>query len=124
MGFDIPYTVYESKAVNIPYWLNLDSVGYSKDTHNPEHPFYHNLHFYIPRGTRGIGPEEIMVVGEDFNSLPKNTNLYSLGDIIYNSKIDKYSLKPNVQSITPQTIQWEKDENGNDIETTINSTSY
>lgn len=122
MGFDIPYTVYESKAVNIPYWLNLDSVGYSKDTHNPKHPFYHNLHFYVPRGTRGIGPEEIMVVGEGFNSLPEGTNLYSLGDIIYNSTTDEYSLKSNARPITPQTTQLKDDKHTEDSQK--NSTSY
>lgn len=122
MGFDIPYTVYESKAVNIPYWLNLDSVGYSKDTHDPKHPFYHNLHFYVPRGTRGIGPEEIMVVGEGFNSLPENTNLYPLGDIVYNSTTDEYSLKSNAQPVIPQTTQLKDDKHTEDSQK--NSTSY
>lgn len=88
MGFDIPYTVYESKAVNIPYWLNLDSVGYSKDTHNPDHPFYHNLHFYVPRGTRGIGPEEFFVADKNFNE-----PLYDIHDIVYDSTTDTYDLK-------------------------------
>ena len=63
-----------------------------------------------------------MVVGEGFNSLPENTNLYSLGDIVYNSTIDKYSLKSNAQPVIPQTTQLKDDKHTE--ESSKNSTSY
>ena len=69
LGFEIPYTFWDVSATHIPYWLNTQQAGNIVDIQKlnetdegDDHPFYHNLHFYIPRGTRGIGPEEIRLV--------------------------------------------------------------
>lgn len=104
LGFEIPYTSWDVSATHIPYWLNTDGVGNivdiqkSNETDNdPDHPFYHNLRFYIPRGTRGIGPEEIVLVKNKDRDHPKDSEgnsipLYNIGAILYNSSNDTYSL--------------------------------
>ncbi len=119
LGFEIPYTSWDVEATHIPYWLNtskgnvVDIQKLNEDDEN-DHPFYHNLHFYIPRGTRGIGPEELILVkstiNNDTNPPTKTSNhpkdnqdnlvpLYNIGDIQYDSSLDKYSLRQNAQSV-------------------------
>jgi hypothetical protein len=65
-----------------------------KDSNNKEHPFYHNLHFYIPRGTRGIGPEELFIVTPN-RPMPNNTILYNFDAILYNQETDTYTVDTN-----------------------------
>lgn len=101
LGFEIPYTSWDVQTQTIDYWDNRTSL--ITDGFTTEHPFYHNLTFYIPRGTRGIGPEEIFLVGKE-NGKQLNidneedeekeyTPLYSFDVIDYTN--DVYSIKPS-----------------------------
>lgn len=120
LGFEIPYTFWDTAAEDIPYWDNRES--FKVDTQiadNQFHPFYHNLTFYIPRGTRGIGPEEIFIVGKDNRSKPDP--LYNFDAIQYtqesiqisyveneetktlNIPEDNYYINPNTNKIDPNT---------------------
>ena len=118
LGFEIPYTSWDVQTQIINYWDNRTSLVeddfFDKDENGnfktdedgnyiPKHPFYHNLTFYIPRGTRGIGPEEISLVGKE-NGKQLNidneedeeeeyTPLYSFDVIDYTN--DVYSIKPS-----------------------------
>lgn len=83
LGFQIPYTVFDVNATeeNFTYSGNIftdKSIDLETDK---EHPFYRNYEFHIPRGARGIGPEEIFVVGIDGKTKP--TPLYSSDAIHY-----------------------------------------
>ena len=94
LGFEIPYTFWDTTAEEIPYWDDRPSLR--DDTQTVEgkfHPFYHNLTFYIPRGARGIGPEELFIVGKDGRT--KNFTLYNFDAIQYNSDNDSYSVDTN-----------------------------
>ena len=97
LGFKIPYPWFDIEREEIPYWNTRSNllVHTQKGTDNKEHPFYHNLHFYIPRGARGIGPEEIFIVGKDGKSKPET--LYDFDAIQYNIETDTYSVNNNKQ---------------------------
>ena len=97
LGFKIPYSWFDINRKEIPYWDTRSNllVHTQKGTDNKEHPFYHNLHFYIPRGARGIGPEEIFIVGKDGKSKPET--LYDFDAIQYNIETDTYSVDNNKQ---------------------------
>lgn len=83
LGFEIPYSWFDVGRTEIQYWdPRTNLVEHSqKGTDNKEHPFYHNLHFYIPRGARGIGPEELFIVGKDNHNKP--ATLYNFNAIQY-----------------------------------------
>ena len=84
LGFQIPYTSFDVNAIEENYTYGGDvfiDKSMDLETGNPEHPFYRNYEFHIPRGTRGIGPEEIFVVGIDDKTKP--TPLYSSDAIHY-----------------------------------------
>lgn len=99
LGFKIPYPSFNITSEEIPYWSNEDVYSYSQkddnEGNNVVHPFYHNLKFKIPRGTRGIGPEEIFVVGKNGNQKPNK--LYSLNSIehVTQDGQDVFQLKEN-----------------------------
>lgn len=104
LGFEIPYTFFETKAINIPYYANRDTIGYSEDE-TLGHNFYHNLTFYIPRGARGIGPEELFIVGKDNKEKPEE--LYNFDAILHDDETDVYSIDPTAQLITPsESTYW------------------
>ena len=100
LGFEIPYTVFDVERSEIPYWdPRTNLLDHSqKDNDNKEHPFYHNLHFYIPRGTRGIGPEQLFVVTPN-NPIPNNPILYDFNAITYNQETDTYNIDTNKKKI-------------------------
>lgn len=118
LGFEIPYTFWDTAAEDIPYWDDRESFRVDTQTvDNQFHPFYHNLTFYIPRGTRGIGPEEIFIVGKDSRTKPDP--LYNFDAIQYtqnsiqisyveneetktlNIPEDNYYINPNTNKINP-----------------------
>ena len=96
LGFEIPYTVFDVERSEIPYWDSRTNLldHSQKDSNNKEHPFYHNLHFYIPRGTRGIGPEQLFIVTPN-HPIPNNAILYDFNAITYNQETDTYSVDAN-----------------------------
>lgn len=117
LGFEIPYTSWDITYNPISY-TQFPSVDDIQEVDDVFHPFYHNLTFNIPRGTRGIGPEEIILVKstmDNSNNPPTkisnrptetvidNTQnppvtttqpvtLYSIEAIEYDSNTDTYSL--------------------------------
>ena len=96
LGFEIPYTVFDVKGIEKNYTYDGDIF---KDNSDKSHPFYKNYEFYIPRGTRGIGPEEIILVRDRaafFSKiLPQGSELYYKNAIEYNIQNDLYSIKEN-----------------------------
>ena len=96
LGFEIPYTVFDidiqkkSYRYNGDYLTNNSTMPEITDDNgnlipNPNyHPFSKSYTFNIPRGTRGIGPEEIFIVGKDNKQKP--TPLYSFDAIKYLSE--------------------------------------
>lgn len=87
LGFEIPYTFYDVTGTEENYTYN--GTIFVDDSSN-EHPFYKNYSFHIPRGARGIGPEQLFVVGKD-NHIKPDT-LYDFDAIIYDQNTDIYSI--------------------------------
>lgn len=83
LGFEIPYTVYDIIAVDEDYTYGADTENDKivVDLSNPDHPFFKQYSFHIPRGARGIGPEQIFIVGKDGQTRP---------DILLNFDAIKY----------------------------------
>lgn len=90
LGFEIPYTVYNVTGTeeNYTYAGNI-----FEDNSPNDHPFYKEYNFHIPRGARGIGPEEVFIVGKDGKTKP--TELHSFDSIQYNQNTDTYNVKSN-----------------------------
>ncbi len=107
LGFKIPYTVFELKANTI----NFNENASVTDTSPSNHPFFKSYTFNIPRGTRGIGPEQVFIVDRNTNSEnshPEIDNLlYSFDAIQYNKNTDVYTVdttkKINTSSISKKT---------------------
>lgn len=107
LGFEIPYVTYDVSSVE-------ESSAYSGavfvDTSDTNHPFYKKYEFHIPRGTRGIGPEEIFVVNpQDSNArtLPAGARLYTSDSISYNQNTDIYSVDTSkIQTVTSNDSYW------------------
>lgn len=95
LGFDIPYTIFDISAEQKNYTYNGPVL---EDNSNKNHPFVKEYKFYIPRGARGIGPEEIFIVGKDGKEKP--SALYPFDSIVYDTNTDIYSIK-NTQPIVP-----------------------
>ena len=94
LGFEIPYTIFDLAAEEKNYTYNGPIFTQTQiGVDNEEHPFYQNLHFYIPRGTRGIGPEELFIV-TPFNKTAtlKGNSLYDFDAIEYDQENDTYSI--------------------------------
>lgn len=90
LGFQIPYTVFDTTAVQENYTYNGNVFI---DNSNSSHPFYKNYTFHIPRGARGIGPEQIFTVNpKDSNSPSAPNPLYNFDAIKYTQSTDTYSI--------------------------------
>lgn len=106
LGFQIPYTVYDVSGQGEDYTYNEEIFVDNSSTPNQGenyHPFYKEYTFHIPRGARGIGPQEIFVVGRD-KSLNQNDEVYSFNDLMYENKNDntgndRYYLKNNAEPL-------------------------
>lgn len=104
LGFEIPYTVYDIKAVPES---SACEEAYIEDNSDPDHPFYKEYEFHIPRGTRGIGPEEIFIVGEQNNRfLPEGAHLYTVDAITYDQESDTYTVNTNSQAENVGPSYW------------------
>lgn len=89
LGFKIPYTVFDIDAKIENYTYN---GSYFEDKSEGK-PFWKKYTIHVPRGVRGIGPEEIKWVNRsDFDSL---SPIYSTDAIVYQRNeeigIEKYS---------------------------------
>lgn len=102
LGFEIPYTTFEVTGEEEQYTYADDLF---KDESSKLHPFHKKYVFHIPRGTRGIGPEEVFCVNSyDNRTLPDNTSLYSFDAIQYNQETDQYVLDMNKKIVeSPNT---------------------
>lgn len=99
LGFQIPYTIFDITAQHVNYTYSEDVVVENKPD-GLDHPFYKNYNFKIPRGTRGIGPEEIFIVRNPEDRPEEMTSLYKFdGAIAYNSKTDLYSISTDAERI-------------------------
>lgn len=90
LGFEIPYTIYDATGKEENYTYNGQIFIDNSDSN---HPFCKNYTFHIPRGARGIGPEQLFVVGKDGHNKP--TTLYDFDAISYNQSTDTYSVNTN-----------------------------
>ena len=98
LGFEIPYPVFDINAESRSFDYN---GPFYNDNYNSNHPFYHNLTFYVPRGLRGIGPEKIFIVGK--NNQTKPSTLYNIDAIDYDAENDRYFIKNNATTINPSS---------------------
>ena len=89
LGFEIPYTIYDAQGREENYTYNGDVFIDNSDSN---HPFYKQYDFHIPRGTRGIGPEELFVVGKNGRSIPAGYSLYPFDSI-------QYQQNPQINSV-------------------------
>ena len=97
LGFEIPYTVYDvtGEEENYTYTGSIFEDTSATQDNNNVHPFSKQYVFHIPRGTRGIGPEEIFVINPKENSpktLPQNAVLYKPSAIYYDQTEDEYKI--------------------------------
>lgn len=116
LGFQIPYTVFETTDHQENYTYNGSIFIDNSDPNR--HPFYKNYAFHIPRGARGIGPEELFVVGKNDRSIPTGSVLYPFDSIKYQQnpkedsvediyevdikdKSDWYYIPKGTQPVTP-----------------------
>lgn len=90
LGFKIPYTVFDIDAKIENYTYN---GSYFEDKSEGK-PFWKKYTIHVPRGVRGIGPEEIKWVNK--SNFPSTSTVYSTDAIIYQRNeetgIEKYSL--------------------------------
>lgn len=105
LGFEIPYTVYDVNAKEENYTYKDDLF---EDKSDSDHPFYKNYIFHIPRGARGIGPEQLFIVGKD--NQPKPAVLYDFDAITYDQTADTYSVNTskikNPEELTYWVAKW------------------
>ena len=91
LGFKIPYTVFDVD-VKIENYTYNDS--YFEDRSKETEPFWKKYTIHIPRGVRGIGPEEIKWVNK--SDFPSTSTIYTTDAIIYQRNeetgIEKYGL--------------------------------
>ena len=107
LGFQIPYTVFNIKGVEENYTYNGATFA---DNSEEKHPFAKDYVFHIPRGTRGIGPEEIFIINpKDSKSakLPTGAKLYDFDSINYNQTTDTYSVNTTkIKTPSENEIYW------------------
>ena len=102
LGFQIPYTIFDITAQHVNYTYNGDNIVVENKPDGLDHPFYKNYDFKIPRGTRGIGPEEIFIVR---NPGDKPAELYKFdGAIAYDSDTDVYSISSTAKHPTEEEL--------------------
>ena len=101
LGFEIPYTVFDVDVQKKNYRYKGDYLTDNSTTPENDnyHPFSKSYTFNIPRGTRGIGPEEIFIVGKDNKEKP--TPLYNFNAIKYLQEEDKYYISDDTEQINP-----------------------
>ena len=108
LGFQIPYTVFNVTAKD-------ESYNYSgpvfKNNSNAEHPFTKDFTFHLPKGVRGIGPEEVFVINpydpDNSRSIPAGATLYTYDAISYNQNTDKYSIDSSkTKTVTAKDSYW------------------
>lgn len=103
LGFKIPYTVFDVDVQKENYRYDGDYLIDNSTTpeSNTYHPFSKQYTFHIPRGTRGIGPEEIFIVTPENknNTLGSETTLYDFDAIEYNQETDTYSISTDPNKI-------------------------
>ena len=96
LGFKIPYTVFDVDVQKENYRYDGDYLIDNSTTpeSNTYHPFSKYYTFHIPRGTRGIGPEEIFIVTPENkdDTLGSETTLYDFDAIKYDQGNDTYSI--------------------------------
>ena len=100
LGFEIPYTVFDVdvQKENYRYIGNYLIDNSTTPESNIYHPFSKQYTFHIPRGTRGIGPEEIFIVTPENknNTLGSETVLYDFDAIEYDQETDTYSISTDL----------------------------
>lgn len=108
LGFQIPYTVFDINVVS-------ESSNYRgpvfEDNSNAEHPFAKDFTFHIPRGVRGIGPEEVFVVNpydpDNSRTVPDGATLYTYDAIKYTQNTDTYSIDTTkTKTVTSKDSYW------------------
>lgn len=96
LGFEIPYTVFDVDVQKKNYRYKGDYLTDNSTTPENDnyHPFSKSYTFNIPRGTRGIGPEEIFIVTPENKDdiLGSETVLYDFDAIEYDQENDTYSI--------------------------------
>ena len=117
LGFQFPAPFFDITATDINYSSNETNLvthtnKEGNDTQN--HPFYHNLEFKIPRGTRGIGLEEIFILNKDkwLADFKNKINIYKISAIHYNVETDLYSI---VETYNETSTIWLDKNETNDI---------
>lgn len=88
LGFKIPYVSYNVNGYdeNYTYGGKVFKDTSATQDGSKEHPFSKRYEFHIPRGARGVGPEEIFIVGKDGKTKPDP--LYDFDAIQYLQEID------------------------------------
>ena len=108
LGFKIPYVSYDVEGYEENYTYNgkvfIDNSSTPNSSPGNYHPFSKEYAFHIPRGARGIGPEEIFIVGKDEKSKPET--LYDFDAIQYNIETDTYSVDNNKQKNPTELTYW------------------
>lgn len=101
LGFKIPYTVFDIDAKIENYTYN---GSYFEDKSEGK-PFWKKYTIHVPRGVRGIGPEEIKWVNK--SDFPSTSTIYTTDAIIYQRNeetgIEKYSFD-GTKTITRETL--------------------
>lgn len=109
LGFEIPYTTYEVTGDEKEFTYTgplFENTSSTINNGNEYHPFHKKYVFHIPRGARGIGPEEIFCVNPKDNnsgSLPNGATLYSYEAIQYNQTTNIYSIDTTKKKIVSPT---------------------
>lgn len=93
LGFQIPYPVFNVVAQDENYSYNGPIF---EDNSDENHPFTKDFTFHIPKGVRGIGPEEVFVINPYD---PDNTRTIPAGAILYNYDAITYNLNTQTYSI-------------------------
>ena len=93
LGFQIPYTIFDATGQEENYTYDGDIFIDNTASSSSMHPFYKNYTFHIPRGARGIGPEQVFTVNpKDDNSPSVPGTLYDFDAIQYDQNTDTYSI--------------------------------
>lgn len=108
LGFEIPYTTFDASGEEENYTYNGPIFIDTSSTQDgqKQHPFSKRYEFHIPRGARGIGPEELFIVGKDGRNKP--TTLYDFDVIHYDYENDIYSILDGTPSVDPNSNVKEK----------------
>lgn len=108
LGFQIPYTVFNINAQDESYNYSGPVFINNSDTN---HPFTKDFTFHLPKGVRGIGPEEVFVINpndpDNSRTIPTGATLYNYDAISYNQNTDKYSIDlTKTKTVTIEDSYW------------------